>query len=135
MKKELQDKLFEKYPKIFRQKDLDKTQTCMCWGIECGDGWFALIDELCNNLQSHIDNDKLQQIEAVQVKEKWGGLRFYTNNTNSIQLAIINFAESLSYKICEQCSSMDDVSLTQTSWKRSLCKKCIEIDNKGVNNG
>jgi len=29
MKKELQDKLFETYPNIFRQKDLDKTQTAM----------------------------------------------------------------------------------------------------------
>lgn len=31
---ELQEKLFEKYPKIFRQKDLSMNETCMCWGIE-----------------------------------------------------------------------------------------------------
>ena len=31
MKKELQEKLFTKYPKIFVQKDLPKDQTCMCW--------------------------------------------------------------------------------------------------------
>ena len=33
MKAELQDKLYKKYPKIFVQKDMDKTQTAMCWGI------------------------------------------------------------------------------------------------------
>ena len=43
MKKELQDKLFEKYPKLYRQKDLDKTQTAMCWGISCGSGWYNII--------------------------------------------------------------------------------------------
>ena len=35
MKAELQNKLFEKYPKIFGQKDLPMTQTAMCWGIDC----------------------------------------------------------------------------------------------------
>jgi len=58
MKKELQDKLFETYPNIFRQKDLDKTQTAMCWGISCGDGWYTILDELCANIQNRIRNVK-----------------------------------------------------------------------------
>ena len=53
MKKEFEDKLFEKYPKIFRQKDLPKTATCMCWGIATGDGWYDLIDTLCHKIQIH----------------------------------------------------------------------------------
>jgi hypothetical protein len=46
MKAELQQKLYEKYPKIFVQKDLPMSQTAMCWGIDCGDGWFWLLDNL-----------------------------------------------------------------------------------------
>jgi len=34
MKLELQNKLFEKYPNIFKNKDLPMNQTCMCWGNE-----------------------------------------------------------------------------------------------------
>ena len=56
MKAELQQKLYENYPEIFKQKDLDMTQTAMCWGIDCGDGWYTLIDELCGNIKNHVDN-------------------------------------------------------------------------------
>ena len=70
MKQELQDKLFKKYPKLYRQHTLSMQETCMCWGICCGDGWFKLIDELSAKLEPY-------DIEAVQVKAKFGGLRFY----------------------------------------------------------
>lgn len=129
MKKELQDKLYEKYPKIFRQKDLDKKQTAMCWGIECGDGWYNLIDQLCTNLQENIDHNshtgKYPQLEAVQVKEKYGGLRFYTMNSSSEQDAVITFAEQLSETICEKCGST--INVTQTKgWIMTRCETCKE---------
>ena len=77
MKKELEQKLFNDFPKLFRQKDLDKMQTCMCWGIECPDEWFDVIYKACKLIQTMIDNnqhlsDKYPQIEFTQVKEKWG---------------------------------------------------------------
>jgi hypothetical protein len=55
MNAELQNKLYEKYPKIFEQKDLPMTQTAMCWGISCGDGWYNIIDNLCNEIQQLVD--------------------------------------------------------------------------------
>jgi len=61
MTEELQNKLYAKYPKIFAEKDLPMTQTCMNWGICCGDGWYWLIDQLCSSLQWRIDNpDKVK---------------------------------------------------------------------------
>ena len=77
MKPELQKKLYEKYPKIFRQKKLSMKETCMCWGIEAGDGWYDLIDQLCAQLQFNTDKNRYPQVEATQVKSKFGGLRFY----------------------------------------------------------
>lgn len=134
MKQELQDKLYEKYPKIFRQKDLSMQETCMCWGIDCGDGWYMLIDELCSTLQWDTDhNNRAEsgtegdhpQIETVQVKEKYGGLRFYTNGETDKQQGAISFAEHLSFKICERCGSTDEVSQTK-GWISTLCKKCMD---------
>src|SRR3972149_5593071 len=121
---ELEQKLFEKYRKIFRQKDLDMKETAMCWGIETRDGWYMLIDKLCRSLQFHIDHNGHPQIEATQVKEKFGSLRFYTNGEDDFQHGLITFAETMSSHICEKCGSAKDVSQNETGWIQTLCKKC-----------
>ena len=140
MKAELQKELFEKYPKIFRQKDLSMRETCMCWGIATGDGWFWLIDNLCSELQWDIDKNGYPQIEATQVKEKFGTLRFYythsgdCSNVNDndykrgAQDGTISFAEYLSGGICEDCGSTNGVSQTE-GWMITLCKNCMEKRN------
>ena len=48
--------LYDTYPEIFQDKDKSAQETCMCWGFECGDGWFQIIDTLCSAIQSHVDN-------------------------------------------------------------------------------
>jgi len=55
MKSELDKTLCERYPKIFADRYADMTQTAMCWGFDCGDGWFNLLDQLCAQIQSYID--------------------------------------------------------------------------------
>ena len=52
-------------------------ETCMCWGIDTGDGWYDLIDTLCGLLQFNTDRNRCPQVEATQVKEKYGTLSFY----------------------------------------------------------
>lgn len=124
MKKELQDKLYKKYPKIFVQKDWDVMKTCMCWGIECGDGWYNLIDELCSSLQFHTDKNSYPQVETTQVKQKFGGLSFYTNCSDKYLNGYIDFAASMSNTICENCGSNEDVKQT-SGYITTLCSKCL----------
>ena len=38
--------IIEKCPILYGQHNLPMTQTCMCWGIECGSGWRDTINEL-----------------------------------------------------------------------------------------
>ena len=109
MKKELQDKLFEKYPEIFRQKDLSPQETAMCWGIACGDGWYTLLDELCNSIDNRLQNvnrnkseDEKLICEAVQVKEKFGGLCFYIYGGDDYIRGLIDMTESMSYRLCSK---------------------------------
>ena len=41
-------------------------------------GWLNLIDELCCTLQIYLDSHSdVPQVKVLQVKEKFGGLRFY----------------------------------------------------------
>ena len=156
MKAELQNKLYEKYPKIFGQKDLPMTQTAMCWGIACGDGWYNIIDTLCAHIQLEVDSPHediikyteyledpglpeatvtyfqqqviesrkrvIPQVEATQVKEKFGGLRFYIMGGNEKIDALISFAESMSECTCEECGRPG----TQNAggWIKTLCHDC-----------
>jgi hypothetical protein len=55
MDQKLDDLLCKKYPKIFADRNADMTTTCMCWGFSCGEGWFSILDQLCGNIQHHID--------------------------------------------------------------------------------
>ncbi len=126
MKKDLESKLFEKYPKIFK-KDESIDRNLMSFGFECGDGWYWLIDQLCSCLQHHVDYNDYPQVEVAQVKEKFGGLRFYASGADDYLRGHIAFAESLSMSICETCGSIDDVSQTDDGgWIRTRCQKCLE---------
>jgi hypothetical protein len=126
MKKKLQDKLYAKYPKIFVQRKLSIQQSAMPWGFECDDGWYWLIDQLCGCIQSYIDeNEKDYQLEATQVKEKFGTLRFYTNGEMENIGGMIWLAEYMSGCICEKCGSTDKVTQTK-GWIVTLCQKCMK---------
>ena len=133
MKAELQEKLYADYPEIFKQKDLDMMQTAMCWGIECGDGWYTLIDELCENIKNHVDNFNRNKSEedrmvcqATQVKEKFGGLCFYIYGGDEYIDGMISFAESMSYHICSECGDPSEKQDNNRGWIYTMCNKCKE---------
>lgn len=128
MREDLDKKLVEKYPKIFADRYEDMKVTAMCWGFDCDDGWCWLIDNLCSSIQSYIDNNphlNIPQVVATQVKEKFGGLRFYVNGGDDVIDGMIHLAESMSYNICENCGSVHGVSQTQGGWIKTLCSTCM----------
>jgi len=76
--------LYEKYPTIFgqvinRPKKV-KVILPIYFGLEVGDGWFNIIDGLCRQL-AWIEETYGVRTIADQVKEKFGGLRFYNHVT------------------------------------------------------
>lgn len=119
MDKELSEKLIKKYPTVFRQIYGDPRETCMAWGICTGNGWYDILDELCAVLEEN-------GIVAAQIKEKFGGLRFYTGGVPSekwdIVEAAIRKAESASYKTCENCGKPGE--LRGGGWARVKCDDC-----------
>ena len=65
---------------LYCMKDRPCTETCMCWKLECNDGWLNVIDELSKSLEAlnYIYYPKFRvRIQADQVKEKFGLLAFY----------------------------------------------------------
>jgi len=125
MKPELEKILVEKYPKIFCDYHGDKMATCMVWGMECGDGWFSLLDTLCGEIQGMIDNNphlKISQVVATQVKEKFGSLRFYFSGGDKYINGMVSFAESMSMTICEVCGKPGKIS--DNGWIKVRCDDC-----------
>ena len=82
MKQELQDKLYEKYPKLFGQKDQSMYQTCMCWGIETRDGWYNIIDNACNIIQWYVDESRKERARNLQ----WNRILSQALNGNTANL-------------------------------------------------
>jgi hypothetical protein len=125
MKDELDRQLCEKYPLIFADRNKSMMESCMFWGFEHGDGWYPIIDSLCDNIQNHIDWQTKQgktvpQVVATQVKEKFGTLRFYYNGGDDVIDGMVRMAESWSAVACEECGAPG----TQNSrgWIKTLCE-------------
>jgi hypothetical protein len=69
MKQELDALLCEKYPKMMVNRNKHMTETCMCWGFECGDGWYNILNQLMGNIQHHIDWKEKQRKWAIEYNE------------------------------------------------------------------
>lgn len=119
MHKLLEKALVKKYPKIFKDYGGDITKTCMGWGMSCGNGWFLLIDKLCSKLSD--------QAVAMQVKEKFGGLRFYLSGTEKDHEVEYEH-ESKSFKICESCGEPAELNV-ESGWRRTICDDCDKKRN------
>lgn len=181
MNEHLDKQLCATYPEIFHDRHAPMNQTAMCWGFACGDGWYALIDELCRQLmwpvtqarervihaervmqssemvtmsddavsawaKAYYTPEKLEQYRAelaeleaeipvaVQVKEKFGGLRFYVRGGTTEHHTMIQFAEALSTRICEECGTTNTAKTYREGWHRTLCDTCaVKVGTIGVN--
>ena len=72
MNKRNTEKLYKDFPELYKQHSWSMQDTCMCWGFECDDGWFDLIYQLSKDIVEKSKN----KIQAIQVKEKFGGIIF-----------------------------------------------------------
>ena len=70
MKEELDNQLCEKYPYMFKERNMSAHQTCMCWGFAHGDGWFNILNTLCSNIESHINWTRQQRARALVFNRK-----------------------------------------------------------------
>lgn len=69
MRQELDEKLCAAYPKMFVNRHADMQTTAMCWGFSCGDGWYNILNQLCGNIQHHIDWKEKQHNGAIKYNE------------------------------------------------------------------
>jgi hypothetical protein len=108
MKQELEDKFYFRFPEFFEHQI----------AFECGDGWYDLLYDLFSKLED------IAPIIVIQIKEKFGGLRFYTGPATDEHYKLITEAENQSYHICEVCGKEGKVRTG--GWVVTLCDKHYE---------
>jgi hypothetical protein len=93
-------------------------------GFAVGKGWWPIIEVLCANIQQHIDwaNRKEQvvpQVVVAQIKEKFGGLRFYYDGGDEQVHGMVRIAEAWANHTCETCGERG--KQRGGGWIRTLC--------------
>jgi hypothetical protein len=105
----------EKYPAMFSQP---------YGGFAVGEGWWPILESLCGQIQHHIDWKNKQsvivaQVTVAQIKEKFGGLRFYYDGGDDEIRGMVRMAESWADKSCETCGSPGTSG--GKGWIKTLC--------------
>ena len=89
-----------------------------------GPGWWPLLNILEQEIKQDCLLHNAETPSVTQIKEKFGGLRYYYYGGTKDTGVMVAFAEALSNHICEECGTMKDVSQNDKGWIRTLCKKC-----------
>lgn len=111
--------LMNKYPSLYPNGSVEN-------GFSVGLGWLPLIDTLSSILDdviTRLPEEIKGEVYAVQVKEKFGTLRFYLNQSTPFIDGAISLAESISGSICEGCGLPGQCRAT--SWVKTECDSCF----------
>jgi len=105
----------ERFPKMFEGK---------YGGFAVGKGWYPILEVLCTNVQSHLDWREKQgkpvpQVVVEQIKEKFGGLRFYYQGGDEYIDGMVRMAEAWADIACEECGAAG--KRRSGGWIRTLC--------------
>lgn len=114
-------KLFDRFK--FYRPEIDVKFSLMAFGFACDDGWFDLIWRLSEDLDKM---DLPESFSILQVKEKFGTLRFYTDGETEESGNRVDEAEEESGRTCERCGKPGE--RRGGGWIRTLCDKCHAKD-------
>jgi len=93
-------------------------------------------EDRLREIQRQLDDARQELPVVLQVKEKLGGLRFYTRDgmagsSERVQ-ALVSFATTLANHTCEFCGAMSTAKIRNSqSWIRTLCDACEEKRTDG----
>lgn len=109
-------------------------------GFAIGEGWYPIVEDLCYLIQNRIDGVKsrrayllannphnyeipedIPQVVVHQIKEKFGGFRFYYEGGDDYISGLVAMAEQWCSRSCEQCGSRG--THRTGGWMRTLCDR------------
>lgn len=114
-------KMTEAYPEMFSHP---------YGGFAVGAGWWPILEALCGQIHHHVKwkqeqkekygrGDGCPDVIVEQIKEKFGGLRFYYQGGNEMVDGMVRMAESWASHTCEECGKPG--KSRSGGWIRTLC--------------
>ena len=113
MRYELQKKMMDNYPKLYRNRP----------AILTGDGWFNIIKELSDKLEKMIPETIDNDFKCFQVSERHGGLNFSMTMATDEMYKEIEIAEEKCCQTCEKCGNPGKFTKIN-GWRCILCENC-----------
>lgn len=110
MRKELEEALCKSYPKILRDRNRNMRNTAMCWGFECDDGWYNILNMACASIQGHINQTRTQRARALRYNRALR--RAVRGDVRPLQMHFTyheNVAEPSEYGIKEAAKVLEDI--------------------------
>lgn len=129
----LNDEDYKKHQQRIQEEFYDAFPLCFpkppyC-GFSCGEGWFGPLKELCKQIEPILAElpEKERHFQVAQVKEKFGGLRFYTDGPKNKEAykkiqKLVSVAESECSKLCEDCGAVG--TRRNEGWIKMRCDEC-----------
>ena len=112
-------RLYERFPKLYQDRNRPPSESLMCFGFMTGNGWFDLIWGLSEVLEKSSPDTVV-----FEAKEKFAGLRFYVNGATAAGHAAIQEAERKSFTICEECGKPGELR-RYNDWLYTRCDPCF----------
>lgn len=124
--KQFSEELAKKYPNLYVDMFGDSRKTLLTWGIDVGEGWFKLIEDLSAELEPLVTEIKKSGNKnyprPIQIKEKFGSLCYYMSSITEKINKIINKYIRKSYSTCEICGEPGENRIG-LPWIKTLCEK------------
>lgn len=108
---------------------MEKYNSILSCGIECGSGWNSIIDDACRLIKCRIEIKSLSDTKIIQIKEKFGKLRIYIINPDDYINGVKDMASHMSSKTCDQCGSIG-YSRTINRWITTVCDVCMAKNDR-----
>ncbi|MEQ1666960.1 MAG: hypothetical protein ABL868_00750 [Sulfuriferula sp.] len=84
----LTEQLYLEFPCLYRSRHKTMYESGMCWGFQCGDGWFQILYDLSQKLSDYLIQHPAVDFEVTQVKSKLGflhvGLSFHNEDLRKL---------------------------------------------------
>lgn len=106
------DALVERYPAWFPHAD--RFSYIM-------PGWVAIVTDLCAAIDQALGAERSASFRILQIKEKFGGLRFYARPVFEEVKPLVLAAEERAYRTCEICGQPGELR-DKLAWWSTLCE-------------
>jgi hypothetical protein len=123
MEKDLQEILFNRYPELYRPREGDPLAM---FGLQIPDGWFDLADQLSADIMAYVERTGIPTPVVFQMKEKFGMLLVYLDESNDDLEQMIVQAVGRSKNLCEECGAEGILYERNRSWLHVFCEKHAE---------